>query len=733
MKIEANTIEAVKKISPSEMETHGYLTLAGNGKSYVCPNCGNGTGKDGTGITAKEKSDGWVYGCPKCKVGFDNIALIARYHNLDSKNQFRAVMERACQDFGLTSEAIEEKISSFQLQKSKPTDDAEIQAKIQELVKLDIERARANLENLPIEERRGISLDIYKFYGAGYVEDWQPPNRRAENKTTPATRRIILPNSAGNGYIAVMLPSDRTAANETYWKQQGGNKGVFGLNTVNAKECYCLFITEGEIDALSIYQAFKKNVSAIVNVVATSGATSSDSVVDEIAAVFEIAGVKKTYVYILFDEDSAGKMHAPLLRQKLLKRGFLAVYGFFENICADKTDANAILQQYGEEQLFYKVYAIAEQFNKELAQMKAEATEEENSLSVANDTTSNAPEAPTSPIEPPIDVNPSEPIQNGAMGITAQMSGIVVAEDCSFGEYLKSGLFDAEAERLRKYANRKSGFKNLDEVLTLAPGLYLIGAIPGAGKTTFCYQLLEQLAERGERCIYLSAEMTRQEMYSKTLARRLFLRDRHTSLKSFDIRRGGTSQTLQSIIEQLKEENLDLRVKEIGSENIDAIIAYLRNYITTSDRAPIICIDFLQLIRPAVPKHADNLKLAMDEVAFKLKNFQKATDATIIAISSFNRDNYTTSAWYKSFKESGGIEYTADALMALEFNEIAEIETGEAFKKSPREMKLKILKNRNGNVDEVHFNYYSAHDYFEATEKFDSAPEEKVKKVIDAD
>ena len=723
MKIEANTIEAVKKISPSEMEARGYLTLAGNGKSYVCPNCGNGTGEDGTGMTAKEKSNGWVYGCPKCKAGFDNIALIARYHNLDSKTQFRAVMESACQDFGLTSEAIEEKISSFQLQKLKSTDDAKIQAKIQELVKLDIERARANLENLPIEERRGISLDILKFYGAGYLEDWTPPNRRAENKTTPATRRIILPNSAGNGYIAVMLTSDRTAANKTFWKQQGGNKGVFGLNTINAKDNF-LFVTEGEIDAMSIFQSFKNNLSAF-NVVATSGATSSDSVVDEIATVFETEGVKKPAVYILFDADSAGKMHAPLLRQKLLERGFLAVCGFFENVCADKTDANAILQQFGEEQLCDETFKVVRQLEDEIAYLKAKATEEEISLSAANDTTSNAREAPTSPIEPPVDANPSEPIQNGAMGITAQISGIVVAEDCSFGEYLKSGLFDAETERLRKYANRKSGFKNLDEVLTLAPGLYLIGAIPGAGKTTFCYQLLEQLAERGERCVFLSAEMTRQEMYSKTLARRLFQRDRHTSLTSFDIRRGGTSQTLQSIIEQLKEENLDLRVKEIGSENIDAIIAYLRNYITTSDRAPIICIDFLQLIRPADSKHADNLKLAMDEVAFKLKNFQKATDATITAISSFNRDNYTTSAWYKSFKESGGIEYTADALMALEFNEIAEIETGEAFKKSPREMKLKILKNRNGNVGEVYFNYYSAHDYFEATEKFDSATEEE--------
>ena len=41
------------------------------------------------------------------------------------------------------------------------------------------------------------------------------------------------------------------------------------------------------------------------------------------------------------------------------------------------------------------------------------------------------------------------------------------------------------------FANRRSG-------------LYFIGATPAAGKTTFCWQLLEQIARRDESCIYCS-------------------------------------------------------------------------------------------------------------------------------------------------------------------------------------------------------------------------------------
>ena len=77
-----------------------------------------------------------------------------------------------------------------------------------------------------------------------------------------------------------------------------------------------------------------------------------------------------------------------------------------------------------------------------------------------------------------------------------------------FVEYF-AAAFDSDVAEMKTYAERKTGFENIDEFQFFTPGLYVIGATPAAGKTTFCWQLLEQLARKGETCIYCSYEMSR--------------------------------------------------------------------------------------------------------------------------------------------------------------------------------------------------------------------------------
>ena len=90
-------------------------------------------------------------------------------------------------------------------------------------------------------------------------------------------------------------------------------------------------------------------------------------------------------------------------------------------------------------------------------------------------------------------------------------------------------LFQPEIEKNKAFANRSTGFVNLDNLQIFSPGLYVIGATPAAGKTTFCWQLLEQLARNGETCIFCSYEMSFLELLCKSAARQLFIQDRHSS------------------------------------------------------------------------------------------------------------------------------------------------------------------------------------------------------------
>ena len=298
------------------------------------------------------------------------------------------------------------------------------------------------------------------------------------------------------------------------------------------------------------------------------------------------------------------------------------------------------------------------------------------------------------------------------------------AKKSSLNDYFTNYFLD-DIDNMKNYANRSSGFDNLDQKQFFSPGLYVIGATPAAGKTTFCWQLLEQLAERGETCIFCSYEMSRLELFSKSLARNLFKRSPSTAITSADIRRGAYSTLLNNIRDELANSNLNLNIFELQDESIDELLALLRPLCQDKSKAPVVCLDYLQI----VPTSRDSAKLGIDDSVRKLKKFQRDTNTTFIVISSFNRTNYVQSVSFESFKESGNIEYTADVIWALQLNILNHInptniadarqKIDKAKKQQPRQIQLKCLKNRQGTNYDCFFNYYSAHDFFQPCEAFD--------------
>ena len=295
-----------------------------------------------------------------------------------------------------------------------------------------------------------------------------------------------------------------------------------------------------------------------------------------------------------------------------------------------------------------------------------------------------------------------------------------------FNEYVTTAAFQSDVGEMKLYAERKTGFENLDEYQFFTPGLYIIGATPAAGKTTFCWQLLEQLARKGESCIYCSYEMSRLELFSKSFARELFRRDEKTALTAAQIRRGGSSKALYEVLVDLAEKSLKFSVLELQDETVDDLLTLLKPLCTDKAKAPVVCLDYLQIM----PTGRESTKLGIDETVRKLKKFQRDTNTTFIVISSFNRTNYAQSVSFESFKESGNIEYTADVVWALQLNVMNEIKGGElvsetrrkideAKKQQPRQIHLKCLKNRQGTNYDCFFEYYSAHDSFDPCAAFD--------------
>ena len=321
-------------------------------------------------------------------------------------------------------------------------------------------------------------------------------------------------------------------------------------------------------------------------------------------------------------------------------------------------------------------------------------------------------------------MSPDEIITEHQIALDAIQRSTIPVQKISFAQFFAE-KFKTNVAETKAYANRSTGFYNIDEHQFFLPGLYVIGATPAAGKTTFCWQMLEQLATEGETCIYCSYEMSQLELFAKSLARELFKRNDDTALTAAQIRKGGTSTALERVVVDFADSQRNLSVMELQDETVDDLLRLLKPFCTDKTKAPVVCLDYLQII----PTSRESTKIGIDETVRKLKKFQRDTNTTFIVISAFNRMNYAQMVSFESFKESGNIEYTADVVWALQLDIMNQIKSGdsisesrrkieEAKRRQPRQIHLKCLKNRQGTNYDCLFNYHSAHDLFEPCEEW---------------
>lgn len=289
----------------------------------------------------------------------------------------------------------------------------------------------------------------------------------------------------------------------------------------------------------------------------------------------------------------------------------------------------------------------------------------------------------------------------------------------------KSFLNDIRKNQVAK--QRTTGFANLDKELKgVYPGLYIVGGISSVGKTTFVYQLADQLVTAGEHVIYYTLEQGRIDLISKTLARMTAQKDKKTAVNGLSIRNG---ELPKNVIDALEEYELNANRMSIIEGNFSTTAAAMREYVegyaTRNKVKPIVIIDYLQIIPASDSKVSDKQKI--DQTVTSLKQMSRDLDITVIVISSLNRGNYLSPIDFEAFKESGGIEYTADVILGLQLEVINEgtfDNTGKLKEKrekirkakneTPREIELVCLKNRNGKANfSVYYQYYPQYDLFE--------------------
>lgn len=294
-----------------------------------------------------------------------------------------------------------------------------------------------------------------------------------------------------------------------------------------------------------------------------------------------------------------------------------------------------------------------------------------------------------------------------------------------------------EIEKLKENATRKTGFANLDaETGGVYPGLYAVGGISSVGKTTFIYQMADQMAAAGQHVLFFSMEQSRLEMVSKSIARTTAQADINTAVSSIAIRTGTLTPVVLDAADRYSQ-TVDGRLSVIeGNFNctVSFIGEYTRKYIENNGVKPVIFVDYLQVLRPEkdpeTGRKPTDTKQVVDYNITQLKRMSRALDIPVFVISSLNRSNYLTPVDFESFKESGGIEYTADVVWGLQLDIMNDPifdkekcvkekreKVRDAKAAMPREIELVCLKNRYGRSYNVHFRYYPQYDLFRAYDK----------------
>ena len=300
-------------------------------------------------------------------------------------------------------------------------------------------------------------------------------------------------------------------------------------------------------------------------------------------------------------------------------------------------------------------------------------------------------------------------------------------------DYIRHSMA-AEIEGLRAQSDRKTGFINLDaEAGSIYAGLYAVGGISSVGKTTFISQIADQMAAQGQHVLFFSMEQSRLEMVSKSIARQTAKDDPDKAVSSLQIRTGAkgeniaraTAAYLQSVGDRMSiiEGNFNCTVSFIGN--------YTRQYIAQNGGVkPVIVIDYLQVLQaekdPETGRKPTDTKQIVDYNVTQLKRLSRSLELPIFVISSVNRSNYLTPIDFEAFKESGGIEYTADVVWGLQLDAMHDpvFDSDKKIKEKrekiaaakeaiPRDIELVCLKNRYGKSRyAAQFTYYPQYDFF---------------------
>ena len=514
-------------------------------------------------------------------------------------------------------------------------------------------QARQRIGETDYPQRRGLSDEVVARFGLGFVREWRHPKALA----APPSPRLIVPTS-DYSYLAIDTRPDLTDEQRRYSKS---NVRIF--NAIALREATKpIFVTEAELDALSVLTVGGEAV-----------ALGSASYVNIFLTLVEEQRPKQILV-IALDNDPAGEDAADKITNGLRA---LNVPFYRTNPYGSCKDANEALTS--DRKAFMAAIANAESMAEETNQ-----TEEDT--------------------------------KQATREAYLRTSAAFYIDD------FRNTIAKTTPAIL-------TGFKKLDMLLDdgLHDGLYILGGISSLGKTSFVLQIIDQIAAAGTDVILFSLEMARHEIMAKSISRGTFNLDYSTQRRNAKTMRGVIDGKRYGLYNQEERALIDRAIRVytaygcniyiiegMGNVGVTQIREGVEKHLLLTGKKPVVVVDYLQMLAPYSERGSD--KQNVDKAVLELKRMSRDYGIPVMVVSSLNRSSYKEKIAKEAFKESGGIEYTADVLLGLQFTGAGEktFDVDASLMSDPREIEIRILKNRNGRTgDNIPFRYFQRFNYFE--------------------
>ena len=581
---------------------------------YNCPVCGSGTGTHGTGALKIYPNNRVMCAANGCFSSADGTKS-----SQDTLGALRII-------WGCTENEVFERIgydtvSSFQGKTKTPKTPKteEPDRDFTEFYEVAHGALLHSEEALNYLHGRGITDESIEKYNLGYDPNWK--HSKAPEKV-PSSKRIIVPRSRRT-YMA-----RRIDAVEEFKKQvEGTQKDLFNPSALEGART--AIICEGELDAISLMQCGAPVVVGLGSI------TNKNIIVNEMKKHPDIV-----YAVVLDndtkkegDEEGRGQAAQAFIIKQAQENG-ITVIGIKSNkLYSGEKDANDALQKHPDE--------LRRTVSSLVTWLESKRTEQDR------------------------------------------------ARQDEMYKRSGSGMVDSFLSRAmgRAYEPVPTGIREIDRATgggLIRKTLITLGAAPGMGKTALAQWMLENMALKGHDVLFINLEMSRDQLIARSLSRYAFLHFKE-DVSALDVMRGyeWTERQRTAIMkaaEKYKSEVADhLIYNPEGDEgeltaDLDSIINAMNKetvrLASQGRQAPIVCIDYLQLVRGN--DREDDVS-AMKRALKAFKDYAIANNTIVLCIVANNRtSNKNGVSDMESGRDTSNLEYSGDMILGLVYTAIDE-------------------------------------------------------------